>query len=85
MTSLAPIDNTMFIAEVLQQNGWNILTAINVMIFTVFHFPCATTLLTIKKETKSLKWTIVGFIIPTMCGVLLCIFTTFIYNIFKIF
>lgn len=85
MTSLAPIDNTTFIAEVLKQNGWNILTAINVMIFTVFHFPCATTLLTIKKETKSLKWTIVGFIIPTMCGVLLCIFTTFIYNIFKFF
>ena len=72
------------IAPLLTQNGWTILTAINVMIFTLMHFPCATTLLTIKKETKSLKWTIASFIIPTLCGILLCMATNLIYTLVMI-
>ena len=80
--SLVNIEDTFSIGQILVQNGWTILTAINVMIFTCLHFPCATTLLTIKKETNSLKWTIISFILPTICGIILCMFTTFIYNIF---
>lgn len=53
-------------------NGWNIVTAINVMLFSLFHFPCATTLLTIRKETGSLKWTAISFIIPTVLGIAVC-------------
>lgn len=68
------------ISPILTANGWSILTAINVMLFTLMHFPCATTLLTIHKETKSLKWTILSFIIPTVCGILLCMATTLIYT-----
>ena len=81
-TSLSNIEDTFAISQILIQNGWTILTAINVMIFTCLHFPCATTLMTIKKETQSIKWTILSFFIPTVCGIVLCMFTTLIYNIF---
>ena len=80
-TSLINMEETQMIGEILRQNGWTILTAINVMIFTVFHFPCATTLLTIKKETGKMRWVILSFLIPTICGIVICIFTNLIYNV----
>ena len=80
--SLVNIEDNFSIGQILIQNGWNILTAINVIIFTCLHFPCATTLLTIKKETGSLKWTALSFLLPTICGIVICLFTTFVYNIF---
>ena len=83
-TSLVNMEDTFAIGEILRQNGWTILTAINVMLFTIFHFPCATTLLTIKKETGSWKWTAISFLIPTVCGVVLCMLTTLVYNVFVI-
>lgn len=79
--TMVDIDNISTISQILIQNGWTILTAINVMIFTLLHFPCSTTILTIKKETNSVKWTILSFLLPTVCGVLLCMLTTFIYNL----
>ncbi len=81
-TSLVNMEDTAQIGQILIQNGWTILTAINVMIFTILHFPCSTTLMTIKKETGSLKWTIISFLISTVCGIVLCMCTNFIYNIF---
>ena len=83
--TLVNLDDTFALGNILVQNGWTILTAINVMIFTCLHFPCTTTLLTIKKETGSLKWTVISFLIPTVCGIVLCMFTTLIYNIFPTF
>ena len=80
--SLVNMEDSFSIGQILIQNGWNILTAINVLIFTCLHFPCATTLLTIKKETGSLKWTALSFLLPTICGIVICLFTTFVYNIF---
>ena len=80
--SLVNMEDNFSIGQILIQNGWNTLTAINVMIFTCLHFPCATTLLTIKKETGSLKWTALSFLLPTICGIVICLFTTFVYNIF---
>ncbi len=81
-TSLNNLSDTFAIGNILVQNGWTILTAINVMIFVICHFPCGTTLLTIKKETGSWKWTGLAFAIPTVCGILLCMCTTLVYNIF---
>ena len=81
-SSLTSIEDTYSIGQILINNGWNLLTAINVMIFTVLHFPCSTTLITIKKETGSFKWTALSFIIPTACGIVICMFTTLLYNIF---
>lgn len=76
---LVDISEYWKIGEILINNGWNILTATNVMIFTLLHFPCMTTLLTIKKETKSMKWVVISFLIPTVCGVVICMCTNFAY------
>lgn len=82
-TALSNGYDNFAISQILMQNGWTLLTAINVMIFTCLHFPCATTLMTIKKETGSLKWTFMSFLIPTVCGVVICILTTSIWNFFN--
>lgn len=79
--SLVNLEDTYLIGNVLIENGWTILTAINVMIFTLLHFPCSTTLITIKKETGSIKWTVLAFLLPTVCGILLCFVTTGIYHL----
>lgn len=79
--TLVKIEDTNQIGQILIQNGWNMLTAMNVMLFTILHFPCATTLLTIKKETNSWKWTGIAFLLPTICGIILCMCTTLIYNV----
>ena len=55
--TLINLEDTFAIKEILIQNGWTLLTGINVMLFSLLHFPCSTTLMTIKKETKSWKWT----------------------------
>ena len=79
--ALVNIEDTVQIGQILIQNGWTMLTAINVMLFTILHFPCATTLLTIKKETGNWKWALVSFAIPTACGIILCMATNLIYNV----
>lgn len=80
--SLVNLEETMAIKEILIQNGWTLLTGINVMIFTLLHFPCGTTLLTIKKEAGGWKWAILSFLLPTICGIVLCMVTTLFWNIF---
>ncbi len=82
--TLVNIEDTISIGQILIHNGWNMLTAINVMLFTILHFPCTTTLLTIKKESGSWKWTGLAFAIPTICGIILCMCTTFVYNIINV-
>ena len=79
--ALVNIEDTAQIGQILIHNGWNMLTAMNVMLFTILHFPCTTTLLTIKKETGSWKWTGLAFVIPTVCGIVLCMCTTLVYNL----
>jgi ferrous iron transport protein B len=58
--------------ELLVSNGWTWLTGLCVMLFSLMHWPCGTTLWTIKKETKSLKWTLVSFLVPTLTGLAVC-------------
>lgn len=58
--------------EILTVNGWTVKTAICTCVFSMFHFPCSTTLLTIYKETKSLKWTALSIITPLAAGFILC-------------
>lgn len=52
--------------------GWTLETAVCMLIFTLFHWPCATTCMTIRKETGSFKWTAAAFFIPAVCGCVLC-------------
>ena len=58
--------------SLLIDNGWTLTTALCTMIMCLFHFPCSTTCLTIKKETKSLKWTFLSIVIPTVIGIIIC-------------
>ncbi len=59
--------------DILLANGWTAKTALCTCIFSMFHFPCSTTLITIFKETKSLKWTLLSVLTPLASGVLLCL------------
>ena len=56
----------------LMRNGWTLETAFCMLIFTLFHWPCATTCMTIRKETGSVLWTAAAFLIPALCGCILC-------------
>lgn len=58
--------------QILIENGWTIKTAICTCVFTLFHFPCSTTILTIFKETKSVKWTAMSIAVPLATGVIIC-------------
>ena len=80
--SLTNISDNFAIGSILINNGWTLLTAINVMIFTVLHFPCTTTLLTIKKESGSWKWTLIAFLLPTVCGIAICMCTNILFSLF---
>lgn len=53
-------------------NGWSWVTALCTLLFFLMHWPCSTTLITIGKETHSLKWPLLAFFIPTICGMLIC-------------
>ena len=68
--------------NILSQNSWTSLTAICMMIMTVCHFPCSTTCLTIKKETGSVKYTLLSMLIPTVAGVVICMLVSFIGSAF---
>ena len=59
------------LGNLLTDHGWTYLTALNLMLFSLLHWPCTTTLLTIKKETKSIKWTALGFLIPTAIALII--------------
>ena len=58
--------------SLLLANGWTWKTAVCMVVFSLLHWPCATTLATILRETKSLKWTAAAFLVPTLCGAALC-------------
>lgn len=59
--------HTLFVSH-----GWTWLTAICVMLFSLMHWPCGTTCMTIKKETQSFKWTLISFAVPTVTGIVVC-------------
>lgn len=80
--SLIDFNNLSSLKTLLVNNGWTITTAISVMLFSLMHFPCSTTCLTIKNETKSIKWTLISILIPTICGIVICFLFNFIVNLF---
>lgn len=78
--SLVEMNDTASLYELLTANGWTMRTAVCMIIMTLCHFPCATTCLTIKKETGSLKWTLLSMALPTVVGVLLCMAVKLIWR-----
>ncbi len=79
--SLTEFSSIGELKTILLDNNWTYLTALNTMLFSLLHWPCSTTLMTIKKETGSVKWTIVAFIIPTVIAIVVCFVTTRVYNL----
>ncbi|WP_025730015.1 ferrous iron transporter B [Atopobacter phocae] len=79
--TIVDFDTIDQLRELLLVNGWTALTALNVLLFTLFHWPCGTTLLTIHNETKSWKWTWHSFWIPTALGIGMTMFTTAIAHL----
>ena len=61
------------IGRVLTAQGWTAWTAGAVMLFSLFHWPCSTTLLTVKKETGRWKWVFLAALVPTLCGLACCL------------
>ncbi len=70
--SLLEFDSLAQLRDLLMNNGWTWITAVSTMLFSLMHWPCTTTLLTIRKESGSLKWTAMSFLVPTVCGIVLC-------------
>ena len=71
--SLVDMDQLTGVGALLEAQGWTMTTAVCTLLFTLFHWPCSTTCLTIYRESKSLKWTLVAVAVPTLLGVGLCI------------
>ena len=70
---LVEMSDSSALLNLLTAHGWTWKTALCMMVFCLFHWPCSTTCLTIKKETGSWKWTAVAILLPTVLGTLLCI------------
>lgn len=68
--------------EIFINNGWNIKTAVCVILFSLMHWPCSTTLITVKKETGSIKWMILSFLLPTALGIVVCVIVNLISTVF---
>ncbi len=75
--SILELDDISQMKNLFVQNGWTWITAISTILFSLNHWPCSTTLLTIKKETGSWKWTGIAAALPTAVGIVVCVvFTT---------
>lgn len=70
--SLVDMTDLNALRTLLIDNGWTWVTALCTMLFSLMHWPCSTTCMTIKKESQSWKWTAVSFLLPTLCGLAVC-------------
>ncbi len=75
------LDSAMETEAILRKGGWTLLTGINLMLFSLLHNPCSTTIYTIYKETKSRKWTAVASILPVIMGFVVCFLVAQIYRL----
>lgn len=70
--AMLELDSLREMGQLFIENGWTWLTAVCTMLFSLNHWPCGTTLWTIKKETGSKKWTLISFLVPTVTGIVVC-------------
>lgn len=82
--NMVEFENIDSLKKILLEHGWTYLTAFNVMLFSLLHWPCGTTILTIKKETGSTKWTILSLLIPTAIAFGVCFITTTLFRVFRL-
>lgn len=79
---ITEINELLELKALFTANGWTWITAVNMMLFSLMHWPCSTTLMTIKKESGSIKWTVAAFLIPTLTGIAVCFVFTAIAKLF---
>lgn len=82
--TVAEVPQLAELHTLLVNNGWTWVTALCTMLFSVMHWPCSTSCLTVKKETGSIKWTIAAFLIPTVTGMVVCFAVASVAKIFGI-
>ena len=75
------LESSLQYMAVLNAGGWTLLTAVNLMLFSLVHNPCSTTIYTIYKETRSLKWTTISALLPVVMGLALCFFVAQIWRL----
>jgi len=75
------LEETNAVANILKAGGWTFLTGLNLMLFSLLHNPCSTTIYTIYKETKSTKWTAIASLLPVVMGIVICFFVAQIYRL----
>ena len=75
------LDSVGATGELLRAGGWTLLTAVNLMLFSLLHNPCSTTIYTIFKETRSAKWTTVATLMPVAMGVTVCFLVTQVWRL----
>ena len=71
-------------ADIFINNGWTLMTAVSVAIFSLFHWPCSTSIITVYKETKSKKYTALAALLPTAFGFIICVALNFCFTLFKL-
>jgi ferrous iron transport protein B len=76
------LDSANATGDILRAGGWTLLTAVNLMLFSLLHNPCSTTIYTIYKETKSLKWTSVATLMPVALGFVVTFLVAQIWRLF---
>ena len=79
--TLPELGSTAEIGAALAANGWTKATAVCLILFSLMHFPCSTTLITIRKETGSLKYTLISAILPAVMGIVVCMIATEIMRV----
>ena len=80
--SILELGSLSELKALLEANGWTWITAASTMLFSLMHWPCTTTLLTIKKESGSFQWTFLAFLIPTVTGLIACFLFSHIARLF---
>lgn len=80
-SNLVDVSSLYELKQIFINNGWTLTTAVCFMVFSLIHWPCSTTCLTIKKETNSLKWTVLSIVIPAICGFTICVFVNALFRL----
>lgn len=83
--SILQVEDLAFIGQLLADNGWTWITAVCVLLFSLMHWPCGTTCLTIHRETGSLKWTLAAILLPTLMGMTACFLFSSCAQLFSFF
>ena len=79
--SILEFDSLLQMKELFISHGWTVTTAVCTMLFSLLHWPCSTTLMTIKKETGSIKWSALAIVLPTLSGMLICFVCATVLNL----